>query len=135
MYSAIFIVIESKIVDQYNSGCPLHGIFPEKPILQKGSFRRHVCMHTKLPQSCPTFCDPMDNSPPDSSVHGILQARILENCHSLLHGIFPTQGSNLCLLRLLQWQVGSLPLVPPVIPVVSGCVHVCCVSSVVSDSV
>ena len=27
---------------------------------------------------CPTLCDPMDCSPPSSSVHGILQARILE---------------------------------------------------------
>ena len=30
------------------------------------------------PQSCPTLCDPMDCSPPGSSVHGILQARTLE---------------------------------------------------------
>ena len=29
-------------------------------------------------QLCPTLCDPMNCSPPDSSVHGILQARILE---------------------------------------------------------
>ena len=29
-------------------------------------------------QSCPTLCDPMDCSPRGSSVHGILQARILE---------------------------------------------------------
>ena len=29
-------------------------------------------------QSCLTFCDPMDYSKPDSSVHGIFQARILE---------------------------------------------------------
>ena len=29
-------------------------------------------------QSCLTLCDPMDYSPPGSSVHGILQARILE---------------------------------------------------------
>ena len=29
-------------------------------------------------QSCLTLCDPMDYSPPDSSVHGISQARILE---------------------------------------------------------
>ena len=29
-------------------------------------------------QSCPTLCDPMDCSPPRSSVHGISQARILE---------------------------------------------------------
>ena len=32
----------------------------------------------KLLQSCPTLCDPMDCSPPGSSVHRILQARILE---------------------------------------------------------
>ena len=31
-----------------------------------------------ITQSCSTLCDPMDCSPPDSSVHGILQARILE---------------------------------------------------------
>ena len=29
-------------------------------------------------QSCPTLCNPMDCSPPGSSIHGILQARILE---------------------------------------------------------
>ena len=34
--------------------------------------------HAKLLQSCPTLCNPMDHSPPGSSVHGILQARILE---------------------------------------------------------
>ena len=33
--------------------------------------------------------------------------------HFLLHGIFPTQGSNPCLLHLLHWQMGSLPLAPP----------------------
>ena len=34
-------------------------------------------------------------------------------CHALLQGIFPTQGSNPCLLCLLHWQEGSLPLAPP----------------------
>ena len=29
-------------------------------------------------QLCPTLCNPMDESPPGSTVHGILQARILE---------------------------------------------------------
>ena len=29
-------------------------------------------------QSCPTLCDPTDCSPPDSPLHGIFQARILE---------------------------------------------------------
>ena len=36
------------------------------------------CMHAKLLQSCPTICNPMDSRLPGSSVHGILQARILE---------------------------------------------------------
>ena len=35
----------------------------------------HVCESLQL---CPTLCDPMDQNPPGSSVHGILQARILE---------------------------------------------------------
>ena len=30
-------------------------------------------------QACPTFCNPLDCSPPGSSVYGILQARILKN--------------------------------------------------------
>ena len=34
-------------------------------------------------------------------------------CHSLLQGIFLTQGSNLHLFCLLHWQVGSLPSEPP----------------------
>ena len=37
-----------------------------------------VSNHTKSLQSCPTLCDPMDYSPPGSSVHGISLARILE---------------------------------------------------------
>ena len=40
------------------------------------------CMKVKseseASQSCPTLCDPMDYSPPGSSVHGIFQARSLE---------------------------------------------------------
>ena len=35
-------------------------------------------MHAKSLQSCPTLCDPIDGSPPGSSVPEILQARILE---------------------------------------------------------
>ena len=53
-------------------------------------------------------------SPPGASVHGILQARILEwvampfSRGSANSGIEP-----MSLLSLLNWQVGSLPLVPP----------------------
>ena len=49
-------------------------------------------------QSCPTLW-PMDCSLPGSYVHGILQAKILE---WVLQGIFPTQGSNSCLLHCRQ---------------------------------
>ena len=37
-----------------------------------------TCMPAKLLQSCPIFCIPMECSPPGSSVHGILQASVLE---------------------------------------------------------
>ena len=37
-----------------------------------------VCMHAKSLQLCLTLCDPMDCSPPGSSVRGILQVRILQ---------------------------------------------------------
>ena len=33
---------------------------------------------SSVAQSCPTLSDPMDYSPPGSSIHGILQARVLE---------------------------------------------------------
>ena len=35
-------------------------------------------LHAKLLQSCLTLCDPMNSSLPGSSIHGIIQARILE---------------------------------------------------------
>ena len=62
-------------------------------------------------QSSLALCDPMDYSSPGSSVHRILQARILD--YFLLQVIFPTQGLNQGLLHLLHWQTGSLPLAPP----------------------
>ena len=51
-----------------------------------------------LAASLHSFC-----SLPDSSVHGIFQARILEwGCHFLLQEIFPTQGLNLGLPHCRQ---------------------------------
>ena len=52
-------------------------------------------------------------------------------CRAILQEIFPTQGLNPCLLRLLQWQAGSLPLAPPGKPKFSS---VQFSLSVVSDS-
>ena len=61
-------------------------------------------MCTKSLQSCPTLCDPMDCSLPGSSVHGILQAVILEWIASpLLQGMFESQGLNLGLPY--RWQI------------------------------
>ena len=67
----------------------------------------------KSPQSCLTLCNPMDCSPPCSSVHGDSPGKNTGvGSHALLQGILPTQGSNLYLSCLLHWQMGSLPLVP-----------------------
>ena len=54
-----------------------------------------MCMHAKSLQSCPTLCDPMDHSLPSSSVHGILQARILEWSPRPPPGDLPTAGIEL----------------------------------------
>ena len=49
-------------------------------------------LHVKSLQLCPTLCNSIDYSLPGSSVHGILQARTGVGNHSLLQGIFLTQG-------------------------------------------
>ena len=41
-------------------------------------FNIYMYAAAKSLQSCPTLCNPIDSSPPGSSVHGILQARTLE---------------------------------------------------------
>ena len=85
-----------------------------------------ACVLAKSLRSCLTLCNPMNCSPPGSSVHGILQARMLElGCHAPLQGIFPTQGSDQCLLHLLHWQVGSLLLMPPGKPRICLYVYSC----------
>ena len=46
-------------------------------------------------QSCPTLCNPRDCSLPDTSVHGDSPGKNTRvDCHALLQGIFPTQGSS-----------------------------------------
>ena len=65
-------------------------------------------------QSCPTLHDPMNCSPSGSSVHGILQTRILEwTAMPSFREIFPAQESNPHLLLLLHQQMASLLLTPP----------------------
>ena len=62
-------------------------------------------------QSCPALSNPVDRSLLGFSAHGIFHSKNTGmGCHFLFQGIFPTQGSNLCLLCLLHWQAGSLQL-------------------------
>ena len=56
-------------------GNPLQYYCLENP-MDRGAWGATVCL--LVSQSCRTLYDPMDCSPPGSSVHGIFQARILE---------------------------------------------------------
>ena len=88
----------------------------------------YVCIRVQLLQSCLTFYNPMDSNPPGSSVHGILQARILEWV-----AIPSSRGSSwprdqTCLLwplhcRLCLYLLSHLPLLPtwPWSKLISGC--------------
>ena len=53
--------------------------------------------------SCLTLCNPVDCSPPGSSVHGYSPDKNAGvGCHAFLQGVFPTQGSNPGLLYCRQ---------------------------------
>ena len=68
---------------------------------QKGALKRNdsialpevkarLCL---VVQWCPALCDPMDCSPPGSSVHGDSPVKNTGvRCHTLCQGLFPTQG-------------------------------------------
>ena len=73
-----------------------------------------IFTHAKSLQSCLTLCNSLGCSPSGFPVHGILQERIWSGLPSPSSGIFPTQGLNPHLLCLLHWQLGSLPVAPPV---------------------
>ena len=60
-------------------------------------------------QPCPILCNPIDCSPPGSSVHGDSPGKSTGLvCHALLQGIFPTQGSNpgILLCRRILYGLG-----------------------------
>ena len=62
-----------------------------------------------LDQSCPTLCSPTDCSPTGSSVHGVLQARILEWA-AISYSRGSSQTGDQTRISLLHWQAGSLPV-------------------------
>ena len=66
----------------------------------------NVC---SIPLSCLILCSPMNCSPPGSSVHGVLQARILEWV-AITPGALPHSGIE---LQSPTVQADSLPSEPP----------------------
>ena len=72
--------LEVKLYLGQNEDCSPGGSTSDSSerLLQRGSVCVCVRVCVLVAQSCPTLCDPMDYNPPGSSVHGILQARILE---------------------------------------------------------
>ena len=66
------------------------------------------CLLTK---SCPTLFRAMDCSPPGSSVWDFAGKSTGVGCHFLLHGIFPTQGSNPvpCIGRQILYRQATVP--------------------------
>ena len=66
-------------------------------------------MHTLVSKSCPTLSDPIDCSPSGSSVHGILQARLLSELPCPLQGDLSNPGIE---PRSPTLQADSLPAEP-----------------------
>ena len=69
-------------------------------------------MHANSLQLCPTLCNPMDCSLPGSSVHGILQARILEWLSCSPPGDLSDPGIEPTSPAAPALQVDCLPLSP-----------------------
>ena len=71
----------------------------------------HPCMHapSKMLQSCPTLCDPVDCSLPGSSVHRIRQARYLSGSPCPPPGDLPDPGIEPESLMSTPLTDGSLP--------------------------
>ena len=77
-----------------------------------------MVIHTRLAVLCyvasvlSNSLNPVDCSPPGSTIHGIVQARILEWVATLSSRKSYRPRGRTCLLPLLHWQAGSLPLAP-----------------------
>ena len=108
-------------IQKQSSQCGFLYIFPRTPSLCEGCWPQLEAiaptvgnheseLKVSVAQSCLTLCNRMDCGLPGSSVHGILQSRILEWVAILSPGIFPTQGSNLHLPAL---QADSFLSEPP----------------------
>ena len=75
MKTTFFRILGSR---QHLVGPSLWALMIQPPGLYENFIISHVCVCAKSLQSWLTLSDPVDYSPPGSSVHGILQARTLE---------------------------------------------------------
>ena len=71
-----------------------------------------LCICAKLLQFCPTLCDPVDCSLSGFSIHGIIQARVLEWVAMSSSRDLPNPGTEPASLTFPELASGSLPLVP-----------------------
>ena len=78
LYSRSLLIIRFNYEAEARSQCTVVKAlcFSHSSCLQCYVATKNLCVLAA--QLCPTLCDPMDCSPPGSSAHGILQARILE---------------------------------------------------------
>ena len=67
-----------KINDEQNSGVEVMHYFNVGNKFKISYIKNNFAYSVLITQSCPTLWNPMDCSTPSSSVHGVLQARILE---------------------------------------------------------
>ena len=72
-----------------------------------------ACVRAKSLRSHRTLGDPMGVGLPGSSVHGILQAWLLEQAAMPFSRDLPTQGSSTSPLHFLYWQADCLLLATP----------------------
>ena len=98
-YTALGVLLSPVIVSEANSDWYVNILKEISSCLLVQS----LCCAVLVAQSCPTLCDPMDCSPPGSSVHAdSLGENTGVGSHSFLQGIFLTQGSNLGLPHCRQ---------------------------------
>ena len=83
-----------------STGVGCHCLLPGKSQV-KVSLYTNLRMKVKVTQSCWTLCDPMDCSPLNPSVHGILQQEYWNGSHLLFQRMFPPQGLNLVYKQIL----------------------------------
>ena len=81
-----------------------------KPWKERGTVQ-HLESESEVAQSCPALCDTVDCSPPGSSVHGILQARVLEWVAVAFSYIFTSAALKPLLDRLACENTNPIPAV------------------------